>query len=179
MGIIKNQAFFILLLIIVSGCIKRNDTKLTKDILLEELKNNHRVKDWYVPLGLAIEGLSDEQVSQKDSLDDHSIKQLVSHLAFWNERILIDFKGDPVPYFDDNNESTFLMFEDVNWNLVVAKMDSIQRDWIRTLEVSGADRLEKRGSEIASMSSHNAYHTGQIVQIRKRNGWWDEENGVK
>lgn len=154
---------FILLLLAASACVKKNDTQLARDILLEELSNNHRKKDWYVPLGVAIEGLTDAQASQKDSLDDHSIKQLVSHLAFWNERILIDFKGDPVPSFDDNNEATFFMFEDIEWNLVVEKMDSIQSDWTRTLEAAGDEQLERRGSEIASMASHIAYHTGQIV----------------
>lgn len=29
------------------------------------------------------------------------------------------------------------------------------------------------------MGTHNAYHTGQIIYIRKQQGWWDEKKGVK
>jgi uncharacterized damage-inducible protein DinB len=130
-------------------------------------------------LGIAIEGLTEEQAHWKDSLDNHSIKELVSHLAFWNERILIAFQGDSVPNFDGNNETTFRKFDSIDWNTALKKMDSIQTAWEHAIEKATKQQLESGGSEIASMSSHNAYHTGQIVYIRKRNGWWDESKGVQ
>jgi len=34
-------------------------------------------------------------------------------------------------------------------------------------------------STIAHIGTHNAYHTGQILYVRKMKGWWDPEKGVK
>jgi hypothetical protein len=32
---------------------------------------------------------------------------------------------------------------------------------------------------IGRISTHNAYHTGQILYIRKQQGSWDSSKGVK
>jgi len=37
--------------------------------------------------------------------------------------------------------------------------------------------LQKIGP--ASVAAHNAYHTGQILYIRRAKGWWDPAKGVK
>jgi hypothetical protein len=34
-------------------------------------------------------------------------------------------------------------------------------------------------SEIAHIGTHNAYHIGRIVYVRKEQGSWNPENGVK
>jgi hypothetical protein len=39
--------------------------------------------------------------------------------------------------------------------------------------------LEQWAPIIARIGTHNAYHIGQIVFIRKTQGWWDAEKGVK
>ena len=39
--------------------------------------------------------------------------------------------------------------------------------------------IKEWSSSVANISTHNAYHTGQIVYIRKRNGWWSASKGVK
>ena len=63
----------------------------TKSILLEQLKSTHNVKNWFVPVNVAVEGLSAEQAGWKDK-GNHSVGQLAYHLMFWNERSLQDFK---------------------------------------------------------------------------------------
>ena len=47
--------------------------------------------------------------------------------------------------------------------------------------VEGADdkQLASYASEIAHIGTHNAYHIGQIVFVRKEQGSWDPEKGVK
>jgi hypothetical protein len=39
--------------------------------------------------------------------------------------------------------------------------------------------LNKRASTIAHSGTHNAYHIGEIVYIRRQQGSWDPEKGVK
>ncbi|MEM9831946.1 MAG: DinB family protein [Bacteroidota bacterium] len=167
------------LMFILASCTQRSGADLTRTILLEEIANNHTTKDWYVPLGIAVEGLTAEQADWKDSVDNHSIRELLSHVAFWNERVLRVVQGEVVTDFNGDNETTFRKFDDLDWNLAVKKADSIQMEWQQAVERATAQQLDSVGSEISNMCSHTAYHTGQIVYIRKQNGWWTSAQGVK
>ncbi len=169
----------IFLVLLMSSCAKQDNTPTLKSILLEQLKNTHTNKDWYVPTKLAVDGLTAEQANVKDSTGNHSIGELVSHLIFWNERILIAFHGDTPPNFNDDNEVTFKKFDGKNWTASVQKLDSIQSQWEHTVENATDNQLNKWSSSIANICSHNAYHTGQIIYIRKQHGWWKSTNGVK
>jgi len=172
--IIAAALFFLLL-----GCSKKNNDPTRRSILLEQLRNSHTNKNWFVPTKIAIEGLTAEQVNLKDSSGNHSIGELVSHLIFWNDRILIAFNGSTPQHFNNDNEITFTEFTTIDWKLAVAKLDSIQSKWEQSLENSTDEQLNKWSSEIANLCMHNAYHTGQIIYIRKQNGWWEKSKGVK
>ena len=150
-----------------------------QSLLVEQLKKSHSAPDWYVPLNSALNGLTAEQAHWSDSTDNHSICQLVSHIIFWNERVLIAFQGDTPPDFDDNNEETFMRHCQGNWAASVQKIDSLQTAWEQAVKYAAKDQLNAWSSTVADISAHNAYHTGQIVYIRKRNGWWDTAKGVK
>ena len=39
------------------------DASLTKSLLLKQLKTTHNEKDWFVPVNIALEGLTPEQVA--------------------------------------------------------------------------------------------------------------------
>jgi len=39
--------------------------------------------------------------------------------------------------------------------------------------------LAKVAPTIATSATHNAYHTGQILYVRKLQGSWNPDNGVK
>jgi len=161
------------------GCTDQPNTSLAKTILLEEVKNNHTTADWYVPLSTAVAGLTEKQADWKDGIDTHSIRELLSHVVFWNEKILRAFRGDLAIDFNGDNESTFRKLDNLDWGDAASKLDSIQTQWEQAVEQATEQQLEAGGSEIASMLSHMAYHTGQIVYIRKRNGWWQPSQGVE
>ena len=62
---------------------------------------------WHGPSVMALlEGVTAEQASWKDSSDNHSIGQLVSHLAFWNERVLQSFKGTKPKRMGERDSTT-------------------------------------------------------------------------
>lgn len=150
-----------------------------RSILLEQLKTTHTVKDWFVPVNVAIEGINAEQANWTDGTGNHSIGQLVHHLAFWNERLLHQFKELPSPAFSGNNEETFNDFDAKTWDQTVQKLDSIMTEWETVLAQAEEEKLHKWYSNIAHMGTHNAYHTGQIVYLRKLQGIWDASKGVK
>jgi hypothetical protein len=47
------------------------------------------------------------------------------------------------------------------------------------VETADDAQLAKWADNIAHISAHNAYHVGQIIYVRKLQGSWDPEKGVK
>ena len=148
-----------------------------KSVLLEQLRTTHNKKGtWFVPLSVALAGLSAEQAKWKDRSGNHSIMELTEHLLFWDDRNLTKFKGGQSPRFDGNNDETFET--SVTWDATVQKLDSVLTDWEKSIEAADDQKLNKWYPTIANIGAHNAYHLGQIVYIRKLQGSWNPENGV-
>jgi len=55
----------------------------------------------------------------------------------------------------------------------------VQIAWENAVENASDEQLNEWSFSVANISSHNAYHTGQIIYIRKKNNWWDSSKGVK
>ena len=158
----------------------QNDSMPTlKSILAEQLKTTHNVKDWFVPPTIAVAGLSAEQANWKDSSENHSIAQLTTHLIFWNKRLLDKFEGKQPDAFNGNNKETFTPVNENTWNATVQKLDGVLTAWESAVKIADEKKLRTWYSTIAHIGTHNAYHTGQIIYIRKMKGWWNDNNGVK
>ena len=150
-----------------------------RSILLEQLRTTHTEKDWFVTIDGAVENLTAEQASWKDGSGNHSVGQLTNHLLFWNRRELAKFKGEPEEKFSGNNDETFNSFDAKQWNASVQQLDSVLTEWEKVVEAADDVKLQAWASTIAHIGAHNAYHVGQIIYIRKQQGWWDPEKGVK
>jgi uncharacterized damage-inducible protein DinB len=160
------------LAILFVTCSKKQDDGSLKTVLLQQLKNSHSKEEWFAPINVAVNGITAEQSNWKDSSDNHSIGQLVSHLVFWNERVLKSFQGNTPPDFKGDNATTFTQLNENEWNAATRKLDSIQTLFEQLVETGSHDQLKEWSSTIGNLGMHNAYHTGQIIYIRKRNGWW-------
>jgi len=169
----------IFLVITITSAHAQNAKPTLKTILLEQLHTTHDVKDWFVPVNIALEGLTPEQAKWKDGSGNHSIGQLASHLIFWNLQQLNKFKNLPQPAFDGNNDETFNSFDNKNWKATVQKLDSVLTAIEKAVEASDDAKLQAWYTTIAHINTHNAYHTGQIIYIRKLQGSWDPDKGVK
>jgi hypothetical protein len=158
----------------------QNDSIPTlKSILLEQLKTTHNVKDWFVPPNIAVAGLTAEQANWKDSSENHSIAQLTTHLIFWNKQLLDKFEGIKPDAFNGDNKETFSPVDENSWNATVKRLDSVLTALENAVQNADEKKLSTWYSTIAHVGTHNAYHTGQIIYIRKMKGWWDDNNGVK
>lgn len=158
----------------------QNDAAPTlKSILLEQLRTTHNNEDWFVPINIALKDLTPEQANWKDSSTNHSIAQLATHLIFWNQRTLSQFKGEKPEAFDGNNKETFSPVDKNTWEATIKKLDAILTELEKFVEAADETKLKSIYSTIAHIGTHNAYHTGQIIYIRKMKGWWDDNNGVK
>ena len=150
-----------------------------KSILLEQLRSTHNKAEWFVPANTAVEGLTAEQASWTDGKGNHSVGQLVNHLVYWDRRSLQKFKGEPQEKFSGNNDETFNNFDAKKWDAMVKQLDEVMTDWEKAVENADEAKLKDSYSEIAHIGTHNAYHIGQIVYVRKEQGSWNPEKGVK
>ena len=150
-----------------------------KSILLEQLKTTHNVKDWFVPVDSAVDGLTPAQANWTDGKGNHSIAQLTSHLIFWDERTLQQFNGQKPAAYNGNNDETFAPVDEKTWPATVKKIDDVMNRWEKAVENADDATLAKWYSTIAHIGTHNAYHIGQILYVRKLQGVWDANKGVK
>ena len=154
-------------------------TPTLKGILLAQLRTTHNDKDWFVPANIAVAGLTPEQASWRDNAGNHPIGQLANHLVFWNQQQLAKFKGEAPPKYSGDNNETFNSFDTAKWAATVQQLDKVLADWETAIETADDAKLRSWYSTIAHISTHNAYHIGQIVYIRKLQRSWDPEKGVK
>jgi hypothetical protein len=174
----------ILCFLVAGSCTKQNgaaelSTCSSKEVLLKELKTTHTEKDWFVPVNVALEGVTAEQALWSDSSGNHSIGQLAYHLLFWNKRQLAKFNGQPEGDFSGNNEETFEKFDQKEWTHIVSELDSVLTTLENSIDAADESKLKEWYPIIANISTHNAYHTGQIVFVRKLQKSWDADKGVK
>lgn len=150
-----------------------------KSILLQQFQNTSNRQDWFVPVSNAIEGLTAQQAMWKPSDSSHSVGQLAYHLLFWNKQILDKFYGRKPAAFDGNNNETFTAFTEASWASTVQQLNQVMHDWESAIRNSDDAKLQAWYDTIAHINTHNAYHTGQILYIRKLAGNWDSNKGVK
>jgi len=155
------------------------ETLTLKQVVLNQLKTTHNKEEWFAPLNIAIEGLTPEQANWKEKGADHSIAELTNHMIFWNQQQLSKFLNEPEPKFSGDNNETFAPADKNNWPATVKKADSVLLKWEKAIEAADEKKLAAWYEIIAHISTHNAYHTGQIVYIRKIQGSWNPAKGVK
>ncbi len=150
-----------------------------REVLLEQLHTTHDQEDWFVPITVAVEGLTPEQASWTEGHGNHSVGQLVNHLAFWDARALEKFKGEKLPAYNGNNDETFTSFDSKTWAATVDRLNRVMKGWEEAVQTCDESKLKASASQIAHIGAHNAYHLGQIIYIRKVQGSWNPAKGVK
>lgn len=174
------MTFPVLVLTFSFLCYAQNQKPATlRSILLHELQTTHNKADWFVPINTAVEGLTAEQASWQPTGGGHSAGQLAYHLLFWNRQNLQKLKGEPQEKFGGNNDETFTRFDDRQWADTVKQLDQVMADLETLVESADEKKLSSMATTIGNICTHNAYHIGQIVYVRKLQGSWNPEKGVK
>jgi hypothetical protein len=157
-----------------------------RSTLLSELHSTHDKAEWFTPIKAAVAGLTAEQAKwvpqnaqgKVDPNANHSVGMLAYHLAFWNENSLARLRGEKRTAPGTNDE-TFNDFDAAHWDEMVQRLDRVMKDIEAEVEKMSEENLAKFAPMISHISTHNAYHTGQILYVRKLQGSWNPENGVK
>ena len=148
-----------------------------KEVLLRSWDYAMDQEDWSPPLADALKGVTAEQARWKPQGEaGNSIWENVQHLTYYKERLLRRLKGLPKQPNLASNTDTFTVTEsrEEAWAGAVEKLKSIHaelRGYLQALEDDGGPE-DSPADELMSLAVHDAYHTGQIVLVRKLQGSW-------
>jgi hypothetical protein len=174
-------AGFVLVLMFSLPCHGQNPQQpaTLRSLLLQELHTTHDQAAWFVPINVAVDGLTAEQAQWQPPAGGHSAGQLTYHLLYWNRRNLVKFKGGTLDEYDGNNDETFVKFDDKQWSDTIKQLDQVMTDLEKLVESAADQKLALWAPTLANICTHNAYHVGQIVYVRKLQGSWNPAKGVK
>jgi hypothetical protein len=157
-----------------------------RSLLLSQLHSTHDKAEWFSPANTAVAGLTAEQAKwvpqnaqgKLDPKANHSVGMLAYHLVFWNENALARLRAEKTTNPSDNDE-TFNDFDPAHWDDIVQRLDRVMKALEAEVEKMPEGKLAEAAPTIGHISTHNAYHTGQILYVRKLQGSWNPANGVK
>jgi len=175
----KRLPIFLFLLLAIPFYAQDKKPTTLREVLLAELKTTHDNEDWFVPANIAVKGLAAEQASWTDGKGNHSVGQLAYHLVYWNKRNLLRLKGEPLEKFSGNNDETFDKFDGKKWEETVQQLDNVMKELEKWVETADEAKLKESAAVFTHISTHNAYHIGEIIYVRKEQGSWDPKNGVR
>ncbi|PFQ41834.1 hypothetical protein COK05_25245 [Bacillus cereus] len=148
------------------------------DVLLNVLDSTFDKESWYAPFKHAIEGLTAEQAMWKPSGEGtKTIWENVNHLIYYKERLAADLEGREWTHNLDGNDTFYLTGQsndDMEWEKVVERSKNAQCNVRQALSAISERGLEQNSLEgkLLDIMLHDAYHTGQIIQLRKMQGSW-------
>jgi uncharacterized damage-inducible protein DinB len=162
---------------------------MNKETLLKQYDRCYNENGWFVAVRNALEGVTANQAAWKPEGSDNSIWETLAHISYYNNAYLLRFKGVDYKYDVADNEETFRSGEvtEEAWRAEVENFDGIMTEWRRLLEAADETKLDEAVSAenasswaelIANVNAHNAYHSGQILLLRKLQGSWDPDSGV-
>jgi len=138
---------------------------------------------WFVPLEAALEGVTAREAAWQPPAGGNTIWQTLRHMNYSNEFMLKRITGAAVEPWPERNEETFgpaaAPEDEESWRAEVARAGELAgrlQEAMASLSEADLDRpLQGMGTVAASLAAwvmHDAYHTGQIVLIRKMQGSW-------
>jgi uncharacterized damage-inducible protein DinB len=140
----------------------------TKDVLSDQLLANANDPSWYVSFNEAVEGLSEEEAFWNPNEECNSIAEIVQHLLYWNETWQARYLKshvNAVPSIGDNNKSFIILEVLLLWQEILSN-EKLESD------VLGFQVPAKWWEILGNVTTHNAYHIGQIIYIRKLQKSW-------
>jgi hypothetical protein len=149
-----------------------------KELFLNVLDKTFDKESWFAPLKDAIEGITAEQAGWRPTGEaTKSIWENVNHLLYYKERIVANLEGREWTKNLDGDQ-TFFLTEQSNdgneWKKLVERLENTSFSLRQLLSNMTDEDLMRNSFEVKLMDLllHDAYHTGQIIQIRKMQGSW-------
>ncbi|WP_316569399.1 DinB family protein [Neobacillus sp. YIM B06451] len=155
-----------------------------KDVLSDQLLANANDPSWYIPFLQSVENLSEEQAFWIPDEGSFSIAEIVQHLLYWNQTWQNRYQSgnvNSVPPLSSNQESfiipdnqTFVDLKSELVNVLLRWQDLLTIEKVESDAVGFPVNAQWWGI-LANLTTHNAYHIGQIIYIRKLQKSWPIE----
>lgn len=150
-----------------------------KEVLLQAWQIANESESWFAPVRKALENVSAAQAGWKpEGIDGfNSIKEITYHLLYYKTRFLSRLKGSEFESLPDN-EATFIAGISKDWKEIREELFAVNatiRNLLIYLEDSDFDKSKPKAAidqQVLDLATHDAYHAGQIVLIRKLQGSW-------
>lgn len=153
-----------------------------KEILIQGWDFAYDIEGWYPPLKDALNNVDGAQASWNAAGQaSNTIRELVNHLLYYKKRFLFRLEEKPWPFEVTTNEQTFFQgahASSLSWEKLVEELGFVHqkiRDNIVNRTEAELNRMlpdKSVDEQILTLLMHDAYHTGQIVFIRKLYGSW-------
>lgn len=151
-------------------------------LLLHEWDICLNKEDWYPPLKDALQGVTVEQADWRpEGQPVNTIWENVLHLIFYKERFLNRLTDKEAQYPAGlTNDDTFAVVskEEFAWKDTIHRLETVHQEIRGILADLPEEDFDRRiptssiGLSATSLIMHDAYHTGQIIFIRKLQGSW-------
>ena len=158
-----------------------------KKTLFDQFDASYNENGWFVCLKNAIEGVTQAQSVWKIEGLDHSIRESVIHITYWCERWLRRYGGETLEASKSEISETYLNDREPDWEAEKAELFRVMDAWMEALQNITEEKLNEQVSAtyeepwyvpLAHQNIHIAYHTSQIVVVRKLQRAWDPGKGV-
>jgi len=147
-----------------------------KDVLMNQLLASANDPSWHVPFQQSVEQLTEDEAFWTPANGSHSIAEIIQHLLYWNETWQTRYREsqvDAVLSIGDNHNS-FMIPDTATFAELRDRLLEVLLQWQELLsaskleqEVNGFPVPAKWWELVSNAATHNAYHIGQIVYIRK------------
>lgn len=146
-----------------------------RDVLLQNWDYVMDQEDWYPPALDALKGVTAEQALWKpEGSPVNSIWENVLHLLYYKQRLLARLEGTTLRHEAADNDETFIVHErsEEAWRLAQEQLKDVQAALRRKIEQLPEEELEESPQRFVSLITHDAYHIGQLIMLRKMQGSW-------
>lgn len=145
-----------------------------REVLLENWDFTMEKEDGYPPMSAALQDVTVEQALWRPREGAaNSIWENVSHLLFYKESLLARLEGRASDV-NVNNDETFRVVDSSNdaWLKTQSRLKQVHAALREKLQNVTEEELSGDPQRFLSLITHDAYHIGQIIFIRKLQGSW-------
>ncbi|MCA0970854.1 DinB family protein [Halobacillus litoralis] len=146
-----------------------------KTLISDQFLANANDRSWYISFSESVEGLSENEAFWKPDNSSHSVAEIVQHLIYWNEAWQVRYRKqqvsavDSIPNdetFHTGSEKSFSELKDTLLRVLLEWQDLLTPEQLE-LKVQGFPVDAEWWAILSNATTHNAYHIGQIMYIRK------------
>lgn len=158
-----------------------------KGIILHLWDSTYDVEGWHPPLKDALHDLHHAGALWRPHDEAHNIWELLNHLICYKDRFLCRLEGKTFDPEITDNEKTFqrgIGTTEQEWQDRIFHLTQVQtaiRQLVSALMDADLDKPlpdAPIGGQLLSLASHDSYHTGQIILLRKLQRSWPDTREV-